>query len=221
MKSSDIDKLSDRDLRAELGLMNDAAVADPAGYSLTAAMATDLKNELTAFEDELDAYDQTQVSEDAALQAKNTRRKTILTKGRQHMRLMRATPEITNEKLAEANLDAYDTTKTDSAAPTSAPVGWVDYGKLKHTIYFRDSATPDSEAKPKGMKGCEIWRFVGNAAPAADGDYDFVTLDSGSPYVAFYTLENAGKKVWYRLRWISNGSDAGEWSETIEATVNG
>lgn len=221
MKSSDIDKLSDRELRAEVGLMNDAAVADPAGYSLTAAMATELKEELTAFGGELDAYDQTQVSEDAALQAKNERRKTILTKARQHMRLMRATPGITNEKLAEANLDAYDTTKTDSAAPTSAPVGWVDYGKLKHTIYFRDSATPDSEAKPKGMKGCEIWRFVGNAAPVADGDFDFVTLDSASPYVAFYTLENAGKNVWYRLRWISNGGDAGEWSETIEATING
>lgn len=221
MNSDDLGRLPDRELLAEVQVLSDATVGDEAAYSLTAAMTGELKAELEAFVEELDAYDQTQAEEAAALQAKNARRKSIITKTRQHMKLMRATPGITNEKLAEANLDAYDTTKTASAAPTTAPVGWVDYGKLKHTIYFRDSATPDSEAKPKGMKGCEIWRFTGNAAPVADGDFDFVTLDSGSPYVAFYTLADAAKKVWYRLRWVSNGDEKGEWSETIEATING
>lgn len=77
------------------------------------------------------------------------------------------------------------------------------------------------KAKPKGMRGCEIWRFVGDAAPEKESDYDFVTLDTASPYVAFYDMADAGKKVRYMLRWVSNGGDAGEWSETIEATING
>jgi hypothetical protein len=221
MNSEKIGNLPDRELSSEVRIMNQATGADAAGYSLTAAMTDELKNELTAFDGELDDYDEAQAAEDAALQAKNARRKKILDIARQHMRLMRATPNITDEKLAEANLDAYDKTKTASAAPTTAPVGWIDFGKLKHTIYFRDSATPDSEAKPKGMKGAEIWRFIGSAAPASEDEYDFVTLDSGSPYVAFYTMADAGKKVFYVLRWVSNGDEKGEWSETIEATING
>jgi hypothetical protein len=221
MNSEKIGKLSDRELLAEVRLMNDATIGDEGSFSLNAAMSGELKTELTGFAGELDAYDGAQVAEDAAVQAKNTRRKKILTLARQQMKLIRATPEMTDEKLAEANLDAYDKTKTASSAPTTAPVGWVDYGKLKHTIYFRDSATPDSEAKPKGMKGCEIWRFVGDGEPASEADYDFVALDSGSPYTAFYTMADAGKKVRYLLRWVSTGDEKGEWSETIEATING
>lgn len=221
MNSSNFNSFSDRELFSELSVLSAATMADPGGYSLTTAMTDELKNELTAFASELNAYDQAQAAEAAALQAKNARRKKVIGVAREQMRLMRATPDITDEKLAEANLDAYDRTRTGSAAPTTAPIGYVDYGKLKHTIYFRDSATPDSEAKPKGMKGCEIWRFVGDAAPAAESDLDFVTLDSASPYVAFYQMADAGKKVFYQLRWVSNGDQKGEWSETIEATING
>ena len=32
---------------------------------------------------------------------------------------------------------------------------------------------------------------------------------------------NAGKKVYYLLRWLSKSGMRGEWSETIEATING
>jgi hypothetical protein len=34
-------------------------------------------------------------------------------------------------------------------------------------------------------------------------------------------MADAGKKVFYLLRWVSNSGETGEWSETIEATVNG
>lgn len=89
------------------------------------------------------------------------------------------------------------------------------------TIEFRDAATPDDEAKPAGTLGCEIWRVVGAAPPASDKEYEFVTLDTASPYVAFYEPSNAGKKVFYFLRWKSKNGDTGEWSETVEATING
>ena len=118
-------------------------------------------------------------------------------------------------------MDEYDDVKTDSPSPSSAPFGLIEYGKLKHIIHFRDSNTPDSEAKPKGMLGCEIYRHIGNAPPASEADFDFVTLDTGSPYVAFYTMADAGKKVFYQLRWISKSGERGEWSETVEATING
>lgn len=34
-------------------------------------------------------------------------------------------------------------------------------------------------------------------------------------------MADANKKVYYLLRWVSNSGEVGEWSETIEATING
>jgi len=134
---------------------------------------------------------------------------------------VRATLPKKDEKLGSVGLDVYDDEPTDANAPTSQPMAWVDYAKLKHTIYFRDSATPLSEAKPKGVKGAEIYRYIGTSAPTSESDYDFLTLDSSSPYVVFYTMEDAGKKAFYMLRWVSTSDEIGEWGITIETTING
>ena len=127
---------------------------------------------------------------------------------------------VSDETRAGYGLPPRDRVKTASAAPASAPLGWVDYGKLKHTIHFRDSATPDKKAKPKGTRGCDIFRSVGKAPETGD-DFRYVANDSDSPYTVNYDMADAGKKVYYVLRWVSTTGEAGEWSETIEATVNG
>ncbi len=71
------------------------------------------------------------------------------------------------------------------------------------------------------MLGAEIWSKVGGPAPVSDSDYSMVTLDTASPHVIFYQMEDAGKSVWYRLRWVSKSQEKGGWSETVVATVNG
>lgn len=221
MKSRDIARLSDRELLAFARLFNEGHKGDEAAFGLSAAANTAFDNELNTFETKLDDYDATQTAEATALQAKKNTRTSILQALRQKINLVRATLPKKDEKLATVGLDVYDDEPTAANAPTSQPLAWVDYAKLKHTIYFRDSATPLSEAKPKGVKGAEIYRYVGTSAPTSESDYDFLTIDSGSPYVAFYTMEDAGKKVFYQLRWLSNSGEVGEWSETVEATING
>lgn len=221
MKSKNLDSFPDRQLLAELRVLNNATTGNEASYTLTAAMTSGLNSALDAFESALDAYDAAQAAETSALNAKYLQRKEIISAARAQMKLIRATPGIKDSHITAAGLDVYDTIKTASSAPTTAPVAWVDYGKLKHTIYFRDSAAPDSEAKPKGMQGAEIWSFIGAAPPASDSDYEFVALDTNSPYTVVYSSEDGAKKVFYQLRWLSKNGEAGEWSETIEATING
>lgn len=222
MKSRDLASMSDRDLLAGLRIFNDASTLTPADYALTAAQTADLKAALDAFEAELTAYDQAQAAEATALNAKNQRRKiTILPLARQQMKLARAAAVGDDGKLGKVGLDLYDAEPTAGRAPTSVPVAHVDYGRLKHTIYFRDSAAVDSEGKPKDARGCEIWRFTGAAEPASIRDYDFVALDTASPYTAFYDTADAGKTVFYILRWISKTGEPGEWSATVSATING
>jgi len=221
MTSNEIGNLSDREALAEMRAYENHIRTESASLNLTVEHADRMKAKNDAFEASLDAWDAVQLEEDAKSQAKKTGRKEAVGEYRVQRNMSYADTSITDRALAAAGFPPRDKVKTASAAPTTAPVGWIDFGRRKHVIYFRDSATPDSEAKPKGVRGCEIHRYIGDAPPASEDDFKWVVTDSDSPYVAFYDMELAGKKVWYMLRWVSNGGETGEWSETIEATVNG
>ncbi|HEX8264643.1 MAG TPA: hypothetical protein VF596_04410 [Pyrinomonadaceae bacterium] len=52
-------------------------------------------------------------------------------------------------------------------------------------------------------------------------NYAYVATDSASPYTAFYQMADAGKTAYFLLRWKSKNGDVGEWSEVIQATING
>jgi hypothetical protein len=86
---------------------------------------------------------------------------------------------------------------------------------------MQSGSLSDRAAKPKGKLGAEIWRHIGTKLPAGEADFQFITLDTATPYVVYYTMADAGKKVWYMLRSVSKNGDKGERSETIEVTVNG
>lgn len=220
MKSNDLGRFSDRELLAEMRLFNNPTNLAPTEYALTAGQADDLKDDLDAFETELDDYDATLTAEDAALNAKKLRRKKIIAAARQQFKLARNAPGMDDKKLGGVNLDIYDDEPTKSPAPSSVPTGHIDYGKGRHTIHFRDTATPDSEAKPDGMKGCDIYRFIGDEPPASEKEYDYLTNDSATPYVAFYDGAEAGKNAFYIMRWVSKSGEAGEWSQVLKATIN-
>ena len=221
LNSKELGALSDRELLAEARAFGTKLEDNPAGLNLTSADATALASLNDGFEASLNEWDDAQIRESSKNQAKNDWRRQVLDKLRNYRNAAYADPSITDEGLTGYGLPPRDKVKTASPAPTTAPLGQIDYAKLKHTIHFRDSATPDRKAKPKGMQGCEIWRFVGTAAPASESDFDYLATDSDSPYVAFYEMTDSGKKVYYLLRWLSKSGERGEWSETIEATVNG
>lgn len=221
LTSNELGNLSDRELLAAARAYEALLTANATGLNLTSAEADAMKNLGNSFENALDDWDEVQISGAAKGAAKNDLRKQILAEWRRQRNAVYADESVSDATLASYGLPPRDKVKTDSPAPTSAPFGQVEYGKLRHTIHFRDSATPDRKAKPKGMMGCEIWRLTGSAAPVSEGDFDYLATDTDSPYVAIYDIPDAGKKVYYILRWLSKSGERGEWSETIEATVNG
>ncbi len=219
--SKELGNLSDRDLLAEARAFEEKIAADPTAFNLTAADAAAVTGSADSFEGTLDQKDSLENQLDGVLELRDEQRKAILGELRRQRNVLYADTSLSDAQLASAGLPPRDTVKTDSPAPSTAPIGWVDYGKLKHTIHFRDSATPDKKAKPHGMQGCQIWYFIGESAPANEKDWDYLATDSNSPYIVFYDAAEAGKKVFYQLRWISKSGETGEWSETIEATING
>ncbi len=164
MKSDDLHRFSDRDLLAALKTFNGGVAGDEANYGLTAAQTAELATLISGFETNVDALDAARAAEDAAQGGRNDVREALVSAVRKMINLVRAN-DVSKDLLGKAGLDEYDDTKTDSPSPTSAPFALIDYGKLRHKISFRDTTTPNSEAKPKGMLGAEIWRYIGDTPP--------------------------------------------------------
>ncbi len=219
--SEQLGRLSDRDLLAESRAYEAHIKANGASLNLGGDDSSKIKDLNNALENTLNQRDSLENQLDGLLEKKEIDVKNVRDELRRQRNVLYADSSLSDSALASAGLPPRDAVKTASPKPSTAPIGWVDYGKLKHTIHFRDSATPDKKAKPDGMQGCEIWHFIGANAPASADDYDYLATDSNSPYIVFYEASDAGKKVFYQLRWLSKSGERGEWSETIEATING
>jgi hypothetical protein len=117
------------------------------------------------------------------------------------------------------NLPERSKSHTPSPVPDTKPIAKVDTSKhLEHTIAFTDEATPASTAKPDGVRGCQIWMKIGS--PAADvSELQYVATDTNSPYVNHFTVANAGKPVYYWLRWENTRGETGPWSDQVMATI--
>jgi hypothetical protein len=188
---------------------------------LTPAEASALQTDLNNFESALDAWDAVNAEYDAKSEAKDTEREKSLTRGRQQRKQTRAKGDISNESLASGGLSAYDDVRTASASPSSVPFALVDFGKLRHTIRFRDKDTPDTDKKPDGMLGAEIWLKIGGEPPVDNKECQYLATDTATPYVYAFDGADASKTAWYLLRWVSKNGDKGDWSEAVSATING
>ena len=158
----------------------------------------------------------------SARQAKDDARSGLETQIRLVVKGIQARPKVTDAAKAALQITVKDTTPTDVAPPSTAPVGKVDTSKrLEHTIEFFDSATPKSHAKPAGVRGCQIWVKVGNPAPVAASELHYLATDTRSPYVAQYDGADGGKQAHYWLRWENTHAETGPWSACVSATIGG
>jgi hypothetical protein len=194
---------------------------DESGYGLNAGDTSQLSGLKlfwdTAFPDNIAK----QAAAAAAVQAKNDARGNVETEVRSLVRRIQASPIVTDEKKQAAVITVPDTTPTPTGPPTSAPVIFdVDTAqRLQHTVHFRDQATPDSRAKPAGVRGCEIWVKVGDPAPASESELAFETLDTRTPHTISFDPSDGGQTVHYWLRWVSTRGETGPWSAPVSATV--
>jgi hypothetical protein len=118
------------------------------------------------------------------------------------------------------NLPLRTNTNTKAPQPTTKPKGSVDTSKhLEHTISFVDEETPNSRAKPAGVRGCQIWCKIGS--PVVDpSELSYVATDTASPYVHHFNGADAGKVVYYWLRWENTRGEVGPWSDVVMATIS-
>lgn len=119
------------------------------------------------------------------------------------------------------NLAARSKTAVHSPVPTTKPVCKVDTSnRLEHTISFVDELTVTSRAKPDGVRGCQIWGKIGSPAMSTT-ELTYIATDTATPYVFHFTVEDAGKPVYYWLRWENTRGETGPWSDVVMATITG
>jgi hypothetical protein len=165
-------------------------------------------------------HNEAQVVATTATQIKNQARENLEDLARATVRRLQTHPNIQDSDRLAFGINTRSTARTQAPAPSTRPVAQVDTGqRLRHTITFSDETTPNSRAKPDGIRGCEIWVKVGEAPPASPSELTFLALDTASPYVTDYDGTDAGKTAHYMLRWANTRGEQGPWSQTVSATI--
>jgi hypothetical protein len=134
--------------------------------------------------------------------------------------MLQNNPAVSDETRVEMGLPILDKTPTRPPVPTTRPILQVDTSqRLQHILSWRDETTVTGKAKPKGVRGAQIWNFVGPTPPADPAEFQFVALDTKTPYLLEYEASDAGKLASYVMRWENTRGEFGPWSETVSATI--
>jgi len=196
--------------------------AHAANLGVPPATATGLSNALLVWTDSLAAHDTAQIAATSARTTKDSARDALTIIARTTARSIQANPTVTDEVRTLMGLPIRDDSRTRPPVPTTKPIGQVDTSqRLQHTIHWRDESMPNSKAKPTGVRGAEIWVFIGPTPPSDPAQAHFVALDTATPYLLEHNPSDAGKLAHYLLRWVNTRSEPGPWSETISATITG
>lgn len=142
-------------------------------------------------------------------------------------RLQASAPSVvSDQERASLGITIPDPTGTPVAPPTTSPTCTIGCGeRLRQIIDFRDSANPTRRAKPAGVIGTEVWvklTAVGPPTPPTPSDpadFDFLAVDTATPYLSEYAGADGGKNANYILRWVNSRGQKGPWSEVFSATI--
>jgi hypothetical protein len=106
--------------------------------------------------------------------------------------------------------------------PKTAPVvGKVMIMGSALILEFRDQATPDSKAKPGGVREAEIWSKVGAPAPADGSACVYMGSGGSTTYLTVFDEADGGKPCWLCLRWKNARGEAGPWGPVFATKVPG
>ena len=99
------------------------------------------------------------------------------------------------------------------------PIGVLYVGnRLNHKIKIIDSKS-GKYAQPKGVSACEIWIKIGEEPPVDEDDLKYVGSTSNRSFSCNFKGTDAGKKVWYWIRWVNSQNNKGSWGPLFSGTI--
>ncbi len=199
------------------------ANANLAGLGLVAGDMTPITAAQTTWASAFPAHVTAQAAAQSASAAKSGSRVAYVTVLRALVKRLQASASVSDAERASLGITVPDPGSTPIGPPTTRPVVSVECGqRLQHTINFTDEATPTRKAKPAGVLGAEIWvniLAIGQPTPTDPTAFNFVALDTRTPYTLDFAGADGGKNAHYLLRWVNPTGEKGPWSETASVTV--
>jgi hypothetical protein len=183
---------------------------------LSATQKTAFTSATAAWPAAWQAWQQMAPEVQAALQAKDKARAQAEAAVREVNNLAQANTSVTDTARAAADLPVHKQTRTPVGQIETMPILLrVDNLHLLHRLWFVDSASPNSRAKPAGAASCEIRQQIvpaGGTAPTDPDTMPFLALDTKAPYRADLEPADAGKTAYYAQRWTNTRGEPGPWS---------
>lgn len=217
---SDYIPRSDADFSAWLQTFRSGINNSPSIFGFLPADVTTLGNLTTGFNDARNTSDVAQAQAQAANADKEEARRLVEDFVRSRVAQIQTLPAVSDSDRNLLGITVRSSTRTAVGPPTTKPVATVDTNqRLQHTINFVDELTPNTRARPDGVKGCEIWVKVDGPPPTDPSELRYLATDTRTPYQADYDGDQGGKIAHYMLRWVSARGETGPWSQTVSATI--
>ena len=192
----------------------------PAQYGITTDDVTALTAGQTAWQTAYAAHIAAQQGALSATQAKDEARTTFEGALRTAAQKVHVTAKSDNSLRAAVGLPSRSGTRTTVGAPTTRPIGRLAVaGPRTLVLHFTDELTPNRSIKPQGVRGCEIYVFIGEQPPADPAGYTFLGLDTRTPFTHEHQHADAGKTVSYVLRWQNNKGEPGPFGRMVTAKI--
>lgn len=219
---SDVIPQSDGDFDTLMNQFIPYVAGHATNLGVPTAMATALTSELELWTDSFADHQAKQTAALAATGVKDQTRATLTTQARAAIRIIQNNPAVTDEQRQSMGLPVHDDKRTRVPVPTTRPVVQIEsLEHLEHVVNFRDESKPKSKAKPAGVRGAEIWIWIGPNPPADPAGFRWVALDSATPYLMVHEGADVGKTACYALRWENTRGEPGPWSDVVSATIQG
>ena len=128
---------------------------------------------------------------------------------------------LTTEDRIVLNIPVMGGLRNVLAMTDSMPIGVLDAGnRFKHKIKITDSKT-GKYAQPKGVSGCEIWIKISEQPPVDEDELKYVGSTSNRSFSCNFKGTDAGKKVWYWIRWVNSQNEKGNWGPQFSGNIQG
>lgn len=197
------------------------ATANAAQLNLSAGDVTELTTAKTDWTDTWTAFQNAKHAYEALVLEKNATRAAMEAVIRKDANKIQADPSVTNVAKQGLGITVRKTTRDPVPRPETVPaLARIDTStRAILRLFIVDSTTPESRAKPPGVKGCEIREQVGGTAPTDPEAMTFLAIETRPPYRADFDAADVGKTVYFALRWMNNRGETGPWSQIFSAVI--
>jgi hypothetical protein len=193
-----------------------------ADFGLTINDVDALNDLQTPWGVDLAAHKVAQVAAKTATATKDASREAFETRIRSTVGRINSYPTITEAQREAMRLvpPAYSGPGGDLGMQDETPSATIDIGnRLKHVMRIQNQTSSGVQnGRPSGVLGAEVWAKVG-MAPADPSEMQLVGFATKSQLSVDYSGADAGKQVYYALRWVTPNGEKGNWSETESATI--